>query len=99
MDISFTAKVSIADDILVRELENESVILNLNSESYYGLDEIGTRFWNVLTTSESIQDAYEALLGEFEVDAHMLRKDLTQMVKKLIDKGMLKLNDGKVEKV
>jgi hypothetical protein len=33
--------------ILFQKLGNESVILHLESEEYFGLNEIGTRIWEV----------------------------------------------------
>ena len=55
MSISFSDRVKIPDDVLISKLQEESVILNLDSERYYGLDDVGTRFLSVLTTSESIE--------------------------------------------
>ena len=95
MNIPFTAKLEIADDILFRELDGESVILNMNNENYYGLDEVGTQMWNVLTSSPSIQFAMENLLQEYDVPEDRLRKDLNALIEQLIDKGMLQLLDQK----
>ena len=61
MTISFTDRVVVPDGVLISQLQEESVILNLDSERYYGLDDVGTRFLTVLTTSESIQAAHEKL--------------------------------------
>ena len=47
------------DDVLISNLQEESVILNLDSERYFGLDDVGTRFLSVLNTSDSIEAAYE----------------------------------------
>ena len=93
MVVPFTAKLSVGEDILVRELGEESVILNLNDESYYGLDEVGTQMWNALTSSESIQAAYETLLQEYDVEGGILRRDLEELTVKLLEKGMLQLDD------
>ena len=84
------------EDILVREIEDESVILNLNDESYYGLDDIGTHFWNVVTSSASIQSALEKLVDEYEVDESVLKKDLAKWLQTLLDKKMLKINDESI---
>ena len=46
MSISFSDRVKIPDDVLISKLQEESVILNLDSERYYGLDDVGTRFLN-----------------------------------------------------
>jgi hypothetical protein len=91
MTISFEARVSIPADILVSELAGESVILNLNSECYFGLDQVGTRMWTALTTSESIQAAYDGLLAEYDVSEGQLKQDLTELLSKLLDRGLLEV--------
>jgi hypothetical protein len=89
MTISFTDRVAVPDGVLISHLQEESVILNLESERYFGLDDIGTRFLSVLTTSESLEAAYETLSSEYEVDPQVLRQDLLALVEKLVDQGLL----------
>ena len=62
MIISFSDRVKVPDDVLISILQGESVILNLDSERYFGLDDVGTRFLSVLTTSDSIEAAYNTLI-------------------------------------
>ena len=82
-------KVTVPDGVLVRDLAGESVLLNLNSESYFGLDEVGTRMWTVLMASPCIEAAFDTLLIEYEVDPVQLRNDLHNFIEKLIDLGLL----------
>ena len=89
MTIAFTDRVAVPDGVLISHLQEESVILNLESERYFGLDDVGTRFLTVLTSSESIESAYETLRDEYDVDPHALRDDLRKLVEKLIDQGLL----------
>ncbi len=91
MAISFTDRVKVPDDVLISGLQSESVILNLDSERYYGLDEVGTRMMSVLTTSDSIQSAYEILLQEYDVEAEMLRQDLTSIIEQLVEQGLVEV--------
>ena len=89
MTISFADRVTVPDDVLISHLQEESVILNLDSEKYFGLDDVGTRFLSVLTSSESIEAAYERLRNEYDVDPQILRNDLLSLVNNLIDQGLL----------
>ena len=89
MTISFSDRVTVPDDVLISHLQDEAVILNLDSERYFGLDDVGTRFLTVLTTSESLEAAYETLSSEYEVDPQVLRQDLLALVEKLVDQGLL----------
>ena len=89
MTIAFTDRVVVPDGVLISHLQEESVILNLESERYFGLDDVGTRFLTVLTSSESIEAAYETLRQEYDVDPQALRDDLRELVEKLVDQGLL----------
>jgi len=89
MTISFSDRVNVPDDVLISRLQEESVILNLDSERYFGLDEVGTRFLSVLTTSDSIEAAYQRLGDEYHVDGKVLRQDLLELVESLINQGIL----------
>lgn len=89
--ISFQKRVWVPDDVLIRELDGESVILNLKSERYFGLDEIGTRMWAALSTSESIQSAYEVLLSEYDVDAERLQQDMQELLEHLVEHGLVEV--------
>ena len=89
MTISFTDRVVVPDGVLISQLQEESVILNLEIERYFGLDDVGTRFLTVLTTSQSIEAAYETLSSEYDVDSQILRRDLLALVENLVDQGLL----------
>jgi hypothetical protein len=87
--ISFADRVRVPDDVLISNLQDESVILNLNSERYFGLDNVGTRMLTVLSTSKSIEAAYELLLTEYDVDPQLLRQDLISLIENLAEQGLL----------
>jgi len=89
MAISFSDRLRMAEDVLISSLQEESVILNLDSERYYGLDNVGTRFLSVLDTSDSIEAAYEVLRDEYDVDADGLRQDLLELAEDLVKQGIL----------
>ena len=96
MNISFADRVKVPDDILISTLQSESVILNLNSESYFGLDEVGTHILSVLSKSNSIQAAYDVLLDEYEVDAEVLRQDLASLIERLAEQGVVEITRANV---
>jgi hypothetical protein len=88
MDFRHT-HVAIPADVLARELEGESVILNLETERYYGLDQVGTRTWNVITTASSLDAAFDVLLAEYDVDPDTLRTDMANLIEELAANGLL----------
>ena len=94
MDLSLTMQVSVPKNVLVRTFENESLLLNLDTESYYGLDEIGIRIWQALTQTENIQAAYESLLAEYDVDPVTLQRDLEAFIESLVQRGLMELHNS-----
>ena len=91
MAVSLAARVSVPPDVLISKVGDESVILDLDSERYFGLDAVGTHMWTILTTSDTVQAAYEQLLGEYEVDAEVLRQDLLNLVGMLRERGLVEV--------
>lgn len=89
MAIMFSDRVRVPDDVLLSGLEDESILLNLDSERYYGLDNVGTRMLSVLTTSDSIEAAFELLVKEYEVDTEVLRRDLISLIDELEQQGLV----------
>jgi hypothetical protein len=89
--VSFSDRVRLPDDVLISRLQEESVILNLDSERYFGLDDVGTRFLSVLTASDSIEAAYQSLAEEYEVDREVLRQDLVALIQNLQQQGIIKV--------
>lgn len=92
MEIDFNSRVVQSPDTLINIIEGESVLLNLDNESYYGLDAVGTRMWELLTTSETIQSAYDQLLDEYNVESEKLRHDMSNLIVRLVDQGLVEIN-------
>jgi hypothetical protein len=91
MQISFSDRVRVPDGVLISQLQEESVILNLESERYFGLDDVGTRMLSVLSTSDSIEAAFESLNAEYDVDGQVLRQDLLALVESLVQQGIVEV--------
>jgi Coenzyme PQQ synthesis protein D (PqqD) len=84
-------KIVVPENVLVRELSGEAVLLNLDNEMYFGLDEVGYRMWKALTTTESVGAAYEQLLSEYEVEPEQLRESLDALIGQFTEHGLLQL--------
>ena len=94
MTFSFNDRIKLPEDVLLSGLQAESVLLNLDSERYYGLNDVGTRMLTLLTSSDSIEAAYESLLSEYDVDADVLRQDLTSTIEELAKHGLVEIVSG-----
>jgi hypothetical protein len=82
-------KVTIPDDVVFRDLAGEAVILNLASGTYFGLNEVGTRMWNLLAEHGSSEQVLAPLLAEYDVEEAQLRQDFETLLYTLVEKGLI----------
>ena len=73
---------------MMRELSGESVLLDLKSGVYFGLNAVGTRIWTLMTEGESLQDVGRVLGDEFEVQSPALENDLLRFASELCAHGL-----------
>jgi hypothetical protein len=83
-----TERVRISPDAMLQEIGGEGVILDLVSATYFGLDQVGVRLWQLLQADPSLQAASDVLLTEYEVDPATLERDLTALVSQLVAAGL-----------
>ena len=83
--------IHIPEDVVFRELQGEAVILSLESSTYFGLDPIGTRIWELFATHRSLRAILEAMQEEFDAPADALRSDLLKFIDELSANGLVKV--------
>jgi hypothetical protein len=85
------ARVTIPESVLFQELEGESVLLNLADDRYYGLDDVGTRMWQLLAEDGEVATVVKRLQAEYggEVDEATLRRDLGALIERLAGAGLV----------
>lgn len=94
--VSFTNRAVTPAHVLVRILDRESVLLNLETEQYFGLDGTGTRMWQLVTASANIEAAYQELIAEFDVEPELLRSHLMELLTRLVEGGLLQVTPADV---
>jgi len=89
MKPALTDNVTISHEVLFQEVGGEAVLLDLASESYFGLDDVGTRIWQLLQEHSSLRRVLEIMLHEYEVEPARLEEDLLKHVGELADAGLV----------
>jgi len=88
---SLPTRVSISDHVLFQEIEGECVLLNMASEQYFGLDDVGTRVWQLLVEDGDPAKALSQLQQVYDVDELTLRIDLAKLLAQLSSEGLVSL--------
>jgi hypothetical protein len=79
----------IADDVLSKTVNDEEVIVQLNTGTYFGLNPTGTVIWNHLKLGSEESTILKDLLEQFDASESELQGDLTQFVEHLQSHKML----------
>ena len=84
-------RAAIPAEVLVRQLGEETVILDLASGTYFGLDETGTRIWQLLQQGITLREVCDTMLGEFEVAPQDVERDVLDLARELRDRGLIRI--------
>lgn len=89
MDVASTDQFLVHPSVICRELSGETVLLNLESGVYYGLDAVGTRVWQLIMQGHTIANVCDTMLEEYDVSPDVLNADVTRLVGELRDRGIV----------
>ena len=84
-------RVFFSDRATIHDVGGEAVVLHLDHETFFGLDEVGLRLVSLLREHGRIELVYRILLREYEVPADQLRRDLLGFVDLLARRDLLRL--------
>ncbi len=94
MNIDPKARVRLAKDVLIQKVGDDAILLNLNTENYFALDEVGTRIIATLQESDSVTQAVRKLVGVYEVDESKLTSDAVRLVEECEQHGLLQVTEA-----
>jgi hypothetical protein len=79
--------------VVAAELDDEAVLLNVETGVYFGLDALGNQIWGLLSRGVARDQILAELLAEYDVEPERLRKDLTTFLGALRDKGLIRIEE------
>jgi hypothetical protein len=89
MNFKPTDIFSISDEVLSQEVNGETVLLDLEGESYFGLNEVGTRIWQLLQSEQTVGATLDTLTEEYDVSREQLENDVSELLGKLTEAGLV----------
>jgi len=86
-------KVKISDNVLFQQINNECVLLDMDSEQYFGLNDVGARIWHLLLEDGDTEKALSQLLAEYATDETTLRTDLINLLAELGNEKLITIEN------
>ncbi len=87
------AVIVAAKEQISSDLAGESVILQLSTGIYYGLNQVGASIWNLIQESKTVEEIKNAILEEYEVEPEQCDRDLLALLQELEAKGLIEVKN------
>ena len=91
MKLQPTDRFNISSEVLSQEVNGETVLLDLEGESYFGLNEVGTRIWQLLNSEHTVSEMLSILSDEYDVDHVQLENDIESLLADLGNANLVSL--------
>ena len=89
--MNLSDKATIPAQVMAREVGDENVILDLASGTYYGLDTVGTRIWQLIALGQTLEQVCEVMLAEYDVTREDIERDVLALVETLMKSQLLRV--------
>lgn len=87
--MSLNRRFNIGPRVAATAVTDEIVILDLASGTYYGLEAVGARVWELIGEGKSSGEICEILLDEYEVEHASLVSDVMRLLDDLSARGLI----------
>ena len=87
--MNLSDKVIIPTQVMAREVGDETVILDLANGTYYGLDPVGARIWQLMAKGQALMQVCEVMQIEYEVTRTDIERDVLALAQTLLDRQLV----------
>ncbi len=92
--IDLKRKFTIVEGVYSQEIGEETVLLDMNGEEYFGLNEVGTMIWQLLQKKNDLAEILNQLVNAFDSDSKTIANDLSNLISDLVKSGLIKEQSG-----
>ena len=87
-DMDLDTKLTVPPQVMSRLVGDETVLLDLASGIYFGLDGVGKRIWESVADGNSLGEAVDVIVAEYEVEEAQAQADVIAFANQLIERGL-----------
>ena len=87
--MNLDTKLSVPPQVMSRQVGDETVLLDLASGIYFGVDGVAKLIWEAVADGNSLGEAAAAVAAEFEVDEATAQADAVAFANDLVERGLL----------
>jgi hypothetical protein len=84
--------MTIPPQVMTRRVGDEVVVLDLATGTYFGLDPVGARMWELMAEGQTLGEICERMLQEYEVTREELERDTLRLAEELQEQGLIQVD-------
>ena len=84
-------KITKSEGHVSSQLDGKTVILDLASNKYFSLNEVGAEIYNLIDESTSLEEISVKLTEEYSVDKETIDADLIELCSTMLEAGVVEL--------
>ena len=88
------AKVKLPQHVVYRTFPSETVVLNLQTGKYHGLNPTAGRMLETLERADSVLDAATVAAGEYEQPQARTERDMCSLCSSLLERDLIEIEEG-----
>lgn len=90
LDVKIKSKCKVAPEILSSKIDEEVVLMSIETGTYYSLDPIGSRIWELLSKEpETIPELVDQLMEEYDVEVERCITDVQVFIDDMASKKLV----------
>ena len=96
-ELATDTKLVAADEAITSQVDDEKVVLQTETETYYGVGGVGSRAWELLEERpHTLGELRSTIVEEYDVDPDRARRDIDAFVADLHEKSLVEtVDDGR----
>ena len=86
-----------SEKIAWRVVEEDSVLLNLDTGYYYTLNEVGRFLWESIDGKKKLSAIHKEILDHYDVDPETAKSDILELIDNLLKEGLVEIHESPEE--
>jgi len=78
--------------VMSRLVGDETILLDLSTGIYFGLDGVGKRIWEAIAEGQNLAAVAAVIVAEYDVDEVQAQADVIEFIGELVNRGLLQTN-------
>ena len=87
--------IKASDDQVSCDLDGRTLLLQVSSGTYFGLNPVGAQVWPVIQRGTTFAEIVSIILQNYEAEANEVEADVTKLLESLLSAGLIQISDAR----